>query len=474
MNLQPKYPQAVETVLFRRISEIAAELNVKVYAIGGVVRDYILERDSSKDIDILVQGDAISLAHKVAAALPHKPKVQFFKTYGVAMLRERDSQIEFVSARKESYSKNSRNPKVTKGTLKDDQNRRDFTINTLAFSLNKEDYGLLLDPFLGVEDLKNKIIRTPLNPVITYSDDPLRMLRAIRFAAQLHFNIEKDSLQAIADCVDRIKIITKERIVQELHKIILSAVPSRGFLLLKKTGLLAYFLPELLDLEGVEEIQGQRHKDNFYHTLKVLDNIAQKTDDLWLRWAALLHDIGKAHTKKFCKKNGWTFHNHEYIGAKMVYKIFKRLKMPLNQKMKYVQKVVFLSSRPIALVGAVTDSAVRRLLFDAGETLEDLMLLCKADITTKNPKRFARYHRNFQEVSEKIKRVEQTDHIRNFQPPISGKLIMQTFNLQPCREIGIIKEHIKEAILEGNIANDYQQAYDLMIKKAKTLGLNVT
>lgn len=471
MNSEKEYPEALRDPIFKIISEVATKLNLQSYVIGGFVRDFFLNKKDKKDIDIVVLGDAIFLAQQIVAMLPNKPKLQIFKTYGVANFRYKKYEIEMVGARKESYNRESRNPKVAPGNLQDDQNRRDFTINTLALSLNENNFGHFLDPFSGYEDLKNKILKTPLNPEITFSDDPLRCLRAIRFATQLHFTIHKDSLKAIAQAAHRIKIITKERIVSELNTIILSEKPSEGFLLLEKTNLLLFILPELLDLKGVEEMGGQKHKDNFYHTLEVLDNIAKNTENLWLRWAALLHDIGKAPTKKFCKKNGWTFHNHEYVGKKMVYKIFKRLKMPLNQKVKYVQKMVALSSRPIALTLAVTDSAIRRLLFDAGEDLEDLMTLCKADITTKNPWRFEKYHRNFEEVSDKIKQVEEKDRIKNFQPPISGALIMKTFNLKPCREIGIIKESIKQAILEGDIANDYEQAYGLMLKKGENLGL---
>lgn len=460
--------------IFEIITQAASELGLETYVIGGFVRDFFLKRNQRKDIDIVTIGDGIALANKVAALLPHTPKVQVFKTYGTAMLRHQDLEIEFVGARKESYAKESRNPKVSKGTLEDDQKRRDFTINALALSLQESNFGELLDPFDGIIDLKDKILRTPLQPAQTYSDDPLRMLRAIRFASQLNFVIEKASLNAITENANRLQIITKERIVEEVHKIMLSNKPSLGFKLLEKTGLLKQILPELIALKGVDEVEGQTHKDNFYHTLEVVDNICKTTEDLWLRWAALLHDIGKAPTKKYDKKVGWTFHAHEFVGSKMVYKLFKRLKMPLNNKMKFVQKMVLLSSRPIVLASNVTDSAVRRLIFDAGDDIESLMLLCEADITTKNPKKFKRYHKNFELVRNKIKEVEERDRIRNFQPPISGELIMETFNLKPCREIGIIKEAIKEAILEGKIANDYDESFEFMKKKGEELGLTLS
>lgn len=469
------YKEALQHPIFKIISKSAKELNLDSYVIGGFVRDYILNRGSHKDIDVVAIGSGIALANQVAKNLPNKPKVQIFKTYGTAMLRYDDMEIEFVGARKESYNEDSRNPVVENGTLEDDQNRRDFTINALAIDLSEEHYGNLLDPFNGLEDLKKKIIRTPLNPDITYSDDPLRMLRAIRFATQLGFIIEENSLKSIADNNHRIKIITNERIVTELHKILMSDVPSVGFILLEKTGLLNYILPELIALKGIDEVEGQRHKDNFYHTLEVVDNISKHTDDVWLRWAALLHDIGKAPTKKFSKKVGWTFHGHELEGSKMVYRLFKRLKMPLNDHMKFVQKMVFMSSRPIVLANEeVTDSAVRRLVFDAGDKVDDLMTLCEADITTKNPKKFNKYHANFQLVRQKIVEVEERDHIRNFQPPISGEEIMETFNLKPSKEIGIIKETIKEAILEGDIPNDYDAAFQLMLKEGKRLGLEIS
>ena len=465
------YKEAISEDIFSIIAKASKILEVKSYVIGGFVRDFILQRGTAKDIDVVTIGNGIALAKKVASLLPNKPKVQVFKTYGTAMLCYKDIELEFVGARKESYAEDSRNPEVEAGTLSDDQNRRDFTINALAISLNKDDYGSLLDPFDGISDLEKGIIKTPLNPDITYSDDPLRMMRAIRFATQLNFIIEDESLSSIGENATRLEIITRERIVDELNKIMLSKKPSIGFLLLEKTGLLSQILPELIALKGVEEVEGQKHKDNFYHTLEVVDNIAENTNDVWLRWAALLHDIGKAPTKKFSKKVGWTFHAHEFVGSKMVHKLFKRLKMPLNNKMKFVQKMVLLSSRPIVLASEVTDSAVRRLVFDAGEDINSLMTLCEADITTKNPKKFKRYHHNFELVRIKIKEVEERDKVRNFQPPVTGEEIMKAFDLKPCREIGQIKEAIKEAILDGEIPNEHEASYSFMIEKGKQLGL---
>ena len=466
------YTEALKNNIFNLISSCAGELGLECYVIGGFVRDYIISESTPKDIDILVIGNGIDFAKYISRKIEKTPKVTVFKTYGTAMFKYNSMEIEFVGARKESYTLESRNPKVSIGSLKDDQDRRDFTINSMALSLNKHNFGSLLDPFNGLSDIENKVIRTPLNPEITYNDDPLRMLRAIRFATKLNFKIDENSLKSIKSLSSRIKIITNERIVVELNKILLSDKPSIGFILLEKCGLLKYILPEITSLKGVEEIEGQTHKDNFYHTLEVLDNICHHTNNLWLRWTALLHDIGKAPTKKFSKKVGWTFHGHEFEGSKMVYHLFKRLKLPLNEKMKYVQKLVFMSSRPIVLAqDIVTDSAVRRLVFDAGDYVEDLMTLCEADITTKNERKFNKYHNNFKIVRNKIIEVEERDNIRNFQPPITGEEIMTKFKIKPSKVIGTLKEIIKEAILEGVIPNEYNAAYKLMISEAKKLGL---
>ena len=466
------YKQHLENKIFKIISQAAQELNLECYVIGGFVRDILLDRNHKKDIDIVAVGSGIELALKVSELLSNKPKVQIFKNYGTAMLRYKEMDIEFVGARKESYTHDSRNPLVENGTLKDDQERRDFTINAMAFSLNSDNFGDLVDPFNGVADLENKLLKTPLDPDITYSDDPLRMMRAIRFATQLNFEIESESLSSIAKNKDRINIISGERIVDELNKILASEKPSIGFLHLYQTGLLDLILPELTALNNVEEVEGHTHKNNFYHTLEVVDNICPNTEDVWLRWAALLHDIGKAPTKKFNKKQGWTFHGHEFLGGKMAKKIFERLHMPLNQKMKFVQKMVMMSSRPIVIAEEiVTDSAVRRLVFDAGEDIENLMTLCEADITTKNSKKFQKYHNNFKIVRQKIVEVEEKDRVRVFQPPISGEEIMELFGLKPGREIGVLKEAVKEAILEGEIPNEYEPAKEFVLKRAEKMGL---
>ncbi|MGB0199183.1 MAG: CCA tRNA nucleotidyltransferase [Flavobacteriaceae bacterium] len=467
--------KALKPPIFKQIGEVAEKLDTRAYVIGGYVRDVILKRKAPKDVDIVCEGSGIALAKAVSKSLDNTSKVQVFKNFGTAMLKVGEWELEFVGARKESYRSDSRKPIVENGTLEDDQKRRDFTVNALAVALNPDEFGHFIDPFNGLKDMENQLLRTPLEPEQTYTDDPLRMLRAVRFAAQLNFKIESTSLKAISKLNDRLDILSKERIVDELHKLMKTQKPSIGFLLLEKTGLLKPILPELIALKGIEEVEGQRHKDNFYHTLEVVDNICKTTDNLWLRWAALLHDIGKAPTKKFSKKVGWTFHGHEFVGAKMVYKLFKRLKMPLNDKMKYVQKLVFMSSRPIAVSeDMATDAAVRRLVFDAGDHIDDLLTLCQADITTKNPRRFKKYHENFEKVRQKIIDVEERDRIRNFQPPVDGAEIMRTFGLQPCREIGILKEYIKEAILEGKIPNEYKAAHALMLEKAAELGLQTT
>ena len=459
--------------LFKIISKVAQENNQTVYIVGGYVRDLLMQRKAPTDIDFVTEQSGIELAKAVGKELGDL-KVSVFKTYGTAMIKYKDLDLEFVGARKESYSEDSRKPAVETGTLEDDQKRRDFTVNALAISLNAENFGELIDPFNGREDMQNKILRTPLEPAQTYSDDPLRMMRAIRFASVLHFEIEKNSLEAIKQEAERIKIVSMERIMVEFNKIMLSEKPSVGLKLMEETTLLEKIIPELTALRGIEEVEGQTHKDNFWHTLEVVDNISKNTDNLWLRWAALLHDIGKAPTKKFVEKIGWTFHGHEFLGSKMVKALFTRLKLPLGTDMKYVQKMVKLSSRPIALIDDdATDSALRRLLFDAGEDLEDLFTLCKADITTKNSQKQEKFKKNFEYVAKKIKEVEEKDQVRNFQPPISGEEIMEMFQLKPGREIGILKEKVKEAILEGEIANDKDEARNFVIKEAKLLGLEL-
>jgi putative nucleotidyltransferase with HDIG domain len=456
--------------VFKVVSQVADENGIKAFVIGGFVRDLILER-SSKDIDIVVLGNGLELAQLSAEKLRVK-KISLFKNFGTAHFKYKDLDVEFVGARKESYRSDSRKPIVEDGTLQDDQNRRDFTINALALSLNKVTFGDLIDPFNGITDLEKGIIRTPLDPDITYSDDPLRMLRAIRFATQLNFKIENSSLESILRQSERLQIISQERINEELNKIILADQPSRGFTLLKSTQLLHQFFPEMISLAGIETIDGKSHKDNFYHTLEVLDNVAAMSDSLWLRWAAILHDIAKPPTKRFDKEIGWTFHGHEDLGARMVPKIFTRMRLPLDHKMKYVQKLVRLHLRPIALVkGTVTDSAIRRLLNEAGDDIDDLMTLCNADITSKNEFKVKKYKKNFEIVSQKLRDVEEKDKIRNFQPPVSGELIMQTFGVGPCAEIGLIKSQIKESILEGAIPNDYDAAYAEMMRIGKELGL---
>lgn len=459
--------------LFKIISKVAQENNQTVYIVGGYVRDLLMQRKAPTDIDFVTEQSGIELAKAVGKELGDL-KVSVFKTYGTAMIKYQDLDLEFVGARKESYSEDSRKPAVETGTLEDDQKRRDFTVNALAISLNAENFGELIDPFNGREDMQNKILRTPLEPAQTYSDDPLRMMRAIRFASVLDFKIEKNSLEAIKQEAERIKIVSMERIMVEFNKIMLSEKPSVGLKLMEETTLLEKIIPELTALKGIEEVEGQTHKDNFWHTLEVVDNISKNTDNLWLRWAALLHDIGKAPTKKFVEKIGWTFHGHEFLGSKMVKNLFTRLKLPLGTDMKYVQKMVKLSSRPIALIDdGTSDSALRRLLFDAGEDLEDLFTLCKADITTKNASKQEKFKKNFEYVAKKIKEVEEKDQVRNFQPPISGEEIMEMFQLKPGREIGILKEKVKEAILEGEIANDKDEARNFVIKEAKILGLEI-
>lgn len=466
------FAHKIQHPVFKVVSQIISEKGLEAYVIGGFVRDLLLDRPS-KDIDIVVVGDGLALAEEAAKILRIK-KVSLFKNFGTAQFNYKDLDIEFVGARKESYQEDSRKPAIEVGSLSDDQKRRDFTINALAIDLRKETFGQLIDPFDGLADLEKGILKTPLDPTTTYSDDPLRMMRAIRFATQLNFQIERTSLEAILANASRLQIISQERIMDELNKIILSDCPSRGFELLLSTKLLHEFFPEMVALCGVETKNGKAHKDNFYHTLEVLDNISENTTNLWLRWAAILHDIAKPPTKRFDEIVGWTFHGHEDLGARMVPKLFKRMRLPLDNKMKYVQQLVRLHLRPIALVkGHVTDSAIRRLLFEAGDDIEDLMLLCNADITSKNEFKVKKYKKNFEIVSQKLKDVEAKDHVRNFQPPVSGELIMETFNLTPCAEIGIIKTRIKDAILEGEIPNEQTAALELMNAIGQELGLQV-
>ena len=456
--------------IFKLVSEAAQQNQQTVFVVGGYVRDLLMKRKAPTDIDFVTESSGIKLAETVAQNITPKPKVSIFKTYGTAMIKHNQLDLEFVGARKESYTEESRNPEVEAGTLEDDQMRRDFTINAMAISLNQDDFGTLIDPFNGVEDLENKILRTPMEPVQTYSDDPLRMMRAIRFASTLNFKIEEKSLQAIKQEKERIRIVSMERIMTEFNKIMMSPKPSIGLQILEETGLFEIIIPELVALKGIEENEGMTHKDNFYHTLEVVDNISKNTDNLWLRWAALLHDVGKAPTKKFTAGQGWSFHGHEFLGSKMVKQLFQRLKLPLGPEMRYVQKLVKLSSRPIALItDDASDSALRRLLFDSGEDLEDLFTLCKADITTKNNQKQQRFKKNFEYVDKKIKEVEEKDQVRNFQPPISGEEIMEMFNLKPGREIGILKEKVKEAILEGEIPNEKEAARQFVIEQAKLL-----
>lgn len=470
-DIEQRINEHLSNSVFHLVGEVADEMNRECYVVGGYVRDILLERPS-KDIDFVTVGSGIEVAERVAKSLGAHTSLAVFKTYGTAQVKSHGVELEFVGARRESYTRDSRNPIVEDGTLDDDQRRRDFTVNAMAICVNKDNYGKLLDPFDGIGDMERKIIRTPLDPDITFSDDPLRMMRAVRFATQLGFDIYPETFSAISRNKDRIKIITRERIVDELMKIMKSAKPSRGFYLLRDCGLLELIMPELAALCGVEVVNGRGHKDNFEHTLQVLDNVAEKSDNVWLRWGALFHDIAKPVTKLYDKNIGWTFHNHNFIGAKMIPRIFKKMKMPLDSKMKYVQKLVELHMRPIALVeDTVTDSAVRRLIFDAGDDIEDLMTLCEADITSKNQEKVKRFLDNFRLVRDKMKEIEEKDRIRNFQPPVDGLEIMRVFGLEPCKEVGLLKEKIKNAILDGVIANEREEAYAYMLAQAKEMGL---
>lgn len=469
MNFKDK----IDNKFFRVITAASRELHYETYIVGGYVRDILLKRQSN-DIDVVTIGSGIELAKKVASMLEGRKRVKYYGRFGTAMINVGGHEIEFVGARKESYDLNSRKPTCEDGTLEDDQNRRDFTINAMAISLNDNNFGELVDPFDGVRDLEEKTIRTPRDPDVTYSDDPLRMMRAIRFATQLHFRIENESFEAIRRNAKRIKIISMERVSEELNKIIMSSIPSIGFKLLDRCGLLPIIFPQMSALKGVDIQDGRGHKDNFYHTLEVLDNVANGGGDLWLRWAAILHDIGKPMTKRFEKEAGWTFHGHEVKGAKMVHKVFANFKLPLNEKMRYVEKLVYLHLRPIVLAqDIVTDSAVRRLLFDAGDDIDDLMLLCDADITSKNEEKKVRFHNNFQIVRQKLKEIEAKDHLRNWQPPVNGEVIMTTFGIPEGREVGIIKNAIRDAVLDGLIGNNFEEAYQFAMAKGMAMGLTI-